>query len=85
MTEYELNDSNWRDQIKPSKLQVDTDTFTTMYGKFYTEPFENGFGTLLGNSLRRLLLSSIQGAAITSVRIKDVSHLFENINIYSHL
>ncbi len=64
--------SNWRDQIKPSQLQVDTDTLTTTYGKFYAEPFENGFGTLLGNSLRRVLLSSIQGAAITSLRIKGV-------------
>lgn len=71
--------SNWRDQIKPSQLQVDTDTLTTTYGKFYAEPFENGFGTLLGNSLRRVLLSSIQGAAITSLRIKGVLHEFSAI------
>lgn len=71
--------SNWRDHIKPSQLQVDTDTLTTTYGKFYAEPFEHGFGTLLGNSLRRVLLSSIQGAAITSVRIKGVLHEFSAI------
>lgn len=71
--------SNWRDQIKPSQLQVEADTLTTTYGKFYAEPFENGFGTLLGNSLRRVLLSSIQGAAITSLRIKSVLHEFSAI------
>jgi DNA-directed RNA polymerase subunit alpha len=71
--------SNWRDQTKPPQLQVDKETLTTTYGKFYAEPFENGFGTLLGNSLRRVLLSSIQGAAITSVRIKGVLHEFSAI------
>jgi DNA-directed RNA polymerase subunit alpha len=71
--------SNWQDQIKPSQLQVETDTLTSTYGKFYAEPFENGFGTLLGNSLRRVLLSSIQGAAITSLRIKGVLHEFSAI------
>jgi len=71
--------NNWHDQIKPSQLQVETDTVTTTYGKFFAEPFENGFGTLLGNSLRRVLLSSIQGAAITSLRIKGVLHEFSAI------
>jgi DNA-directed RNA polymerase subunit alpha len=71
--------SNWRDQIKPSQLQVDTDTLTTTYGKFYAEPFERDFGTILGNSLRRVLLSSIQGAAVTSLRIKGAVHEFSVI------
>jgi DNA-directed RNA polymerase subunit alpha len=63
----------------PTQLQFESETLTATYGKFYAEPFENGFGTLLGNSLRRVLLSSIQGAAITSLRIKGVLHEFSAI------
>lgn len=70
---------NWRDLIKPKQLQVEKDTLTATYGKFYAEPFERGFGTTLGNSLRRVLLSSLQGAAITSLRIKGVLHEFSAI------
>ncbi|MRR08101.1 MAG: DNA-directed RNA polymerase subunit alpha, partial [Deltaproteobacteria bacterium] len=61
---------NWRDLISPKKLQVESESLTNTYGKFFAEPFERGFGTTLGNSLRRVLLSSLQGAAITSVKIK---------------
>ena len=70
---------NWRELIKPKRLQVETDTLSATYGKFFAEPFERGFGTTLGNSLRRVLLSSLQGAAITSVRIKGVLHEFSTI------
>lgn len=70
---------NWRDLIKPKKVQVDSETLSDTYGKFYAEPFERGFGTTLGNSLRRVLLSSLQGAAICSVRIKGVLHEFSAI------
>lgn len=70
---------NWRDLIRPKKLQVEEETLTSSYGKFYAEPFERGFGTTLGNSLRRVLLSSLQGAAIASVRIKGVLHEFSAI------
>ncbi|MCE1225928.1 MAG: DNA-directed RNA polymerase subunit alpha [Geobacteraceae bacterium] len=70
---------NWRDLIKPKQLQIEKETLTAMYGKFVAEPFERGFGTTLGNSLRRVLLSSLQGAAITSVRIKGVQHEFSSI------
>ncbi|OHB31240.1 MAG: DNA-directed RNA polymerase subunit alpha [Desulfuromonadaceae bacterium GWC2_58_13] len=70
---------NWRDLIKPKRLQVESETLTDTYGKFYAEPFERGFGTTLGNSLRRVLLSSLQGAAISSVRIKGVLHEFSTI------
>ena len=70
---------NWRDLIRPKQLQVEKDTLTDTYGKFYAEPFERGFGTTLGNSLRRILLSSLQGGAITSVRIKGVLHEFSAI------
>jgi DNA-directed RNA polymerase subunit alpha len=70
---------NWRDLIKPKRLQIESDTLTDTYGKFYAEPFERGFGTTLGNSLRRVLLSSLQGAAIVSVRIKGVLHEFSTV------
>lgn len=70
---------NWRDLIKPKQLQVEKETLSSTYGKFYAEPFERGFGTTLGNSVRRVLLSSLQGAAITSVRIKGVQHEFSSI------
>jgi len=70
---------NWRELIKPKKLQVEEESLSSTYGKFYAEPFERGFGTTLGNSLRRVLLSSLQGAAITSLRIKGVLHEFSSI------
>ncbi len=70
---------NWRDLIRPKKLQVEAESYTNTYGKFYAEPFERGFGTTLGNSLRRVILSSLQGAAITSVKIRGVLHEFSAI------
>lgn len=70
---------NWRDLIKPKKVQFETESLTKYYGKFIAEPFERGFGTTLGNSLRRILLSSLQGAAITSVKIKGVLHEFSAV------
>jgi DNA-directed RNA polymerase subunit alpha len=70
---------NWRDLIRPKQLQIEKETLSNTYGKFYAEPFERGFGTTLGNSLRRILLSTLQGAAITSVRIKGVLHEFSAI------
>lgn len=70
---------NWRELIKPKRLQVDADSLTDCYGKYTAEPFERGFGTTLGNALRRVLLSSLQGAAITSVRIKGVLHEFSTV------
>ncbi|MFA7060004.1 MAG: DNA-directed RNA polymerase subunit alpha [Pedobacter sp.] len=70
---------NWRDLIRPKQLQFEKETLLDTYGKFYAEPFERGFGTTLGNSIRRILLSSLQGAAITSVRIKGVLHEFSAI------
>ncbi len=70
---------NWRDLIKPTRIEVDDRNLTPTYGKFVGEPFERGFGLTVGNSLRRILLSSLQGAAITSVRIKGVLHEFSTI------
>jgi len=70
---------NWRDLIRPKKLEVDTSVLTDVYGKFTCEPLERGYGITLGNSLRRVLLSSLQGSAITSVRIDGALHEFTTI------
>jgi DNA-directed RNA polymerase subunit alpha len=70
---------NWRDLIRPRKLEVDPESLTQTYGKFTCEPLERGFGTTLGNSLRRILLSSLQGAAITAVKIEGALHEFTTI------
>ncbi len=71
--------ANWRELIKPKKLLADSDEINEFYGKFAAEPFERGFGITIGNSLRRILLSSIMGAAVTSVKIKDVLHEYTTI------
>jgi DNA-directed RNA polymerase subunit alpha len=70
---------NWRDLIKPKTLEIEKETLTGMYGKFSCEPLERGFGTTLGNSLRRVLLSSLQGAAITAVKIDGALHEFQTL------
>ena len=70
---------NWYGLIKPDGLEINTEISTNSYGKFVGEPFERGFGITLGNSLRRVLLSSLVGAAITSVRIDGVLHEFSTI------
>src|SRR6201992_3377606 len=72
-------DMLWRGFQKPKRLAVDTDTLTETYGKFSAQPFERGFGTTVGNALRRTLLSSIEGAAVTAVRIEGVLHEFQSI------
>lgn len=69
----------WRGFQKPKRLAVDTETLTEKYGKFSAQPFERGFGTTVGNSLRRTLLSSIEGAAVTAVKIEGVLHEFQSI------
>jgi DNA-directed RNA polymerase subunit alpha len=70
---------NWTELIQPERLEVDRDSHTEAYGKFVCQPLERGFATTIGNSLRRILLSSIQGAAITSVRIDNALHEFTAI------
>ena len=64
---------------KPKRLVANTETLTERYGMFTAQPFQRGFGTTIGNSLRRVLLSSIEGAAITAVRIEGVEHEFSPI------
>ncbi len=66
----------WRDFQMPKRLDCDESSYTSTYGKFVAEPFERGYGVTLGNSLRRILLSSIDGSAITAIRIEGVSHEF---------
>jgi DNA-directed RNA polymerase subunit alpha len=70
---------NWQDLIKPKRLESGEESLTPFYGKFIAEPLERGFGITIGNSLRRILLSSLQGSAITSVRIKGILHEFSTI------
>ncbi|MEN6438737.1 MAG: DNA-directed RNA polymerase subunit alpha [Syntrophobacter sp.] len=69
---------NWRELIKPKRLEIETKDPNT-YGKFECEPLERGFGITLGNALRRVLLSSLQGSAITSVKVDGVLHEFSTI------
>jgi DNA-directed RNA polymerase subunit alpha len=70
---------HWRDLIKPRRMDLDQESLTNTYGKFVAEPLERGFGTTIGNSLRRVLLSSLQGAAFTAVKIEGVDHEFTTI------
>src|SRR6478735_1691291 len=69
----------WKGFQKPKRLAVDQSTLTDKYGIFWAQPFERGFGTTVGNALRRVLLSSIEGAAITAVRMEGVLHEFSPI------
>jgi len=70
---------NWRELIRPRGVNIDQDSATDSYAKFVCEPLERGFGTTIGNSLRRVLLSSLQGAAVTSVRIEGALHEFTTV------
>jgi len=70
---------HWRGFQRPKRLEVDSGSLTGTHGKFWAQPFERGFGTTIGNSLRRILLSSIEGTAITAVKIEGVLHEFSSI------
>src|SRR5580693_8858861 len=74
-----LRTSMFKGFQKPKRLVANTETLTERYGMFTAQPFQRGFGTTIGNSLRRVLLSSIEGAAITAVRIEGVEHEFSPI------
>jgi DNA-directed RNA polymerase subunit alpha len=71
---------NWVDMIRPTALEVDQDTLTANYGKFVAKPLARGYGLTLGNSLRRVLLSSLQGAGIVAVKIDGVDHEFGTLS-----
>ena len=88
MTQQEIRDNdpfykNWHDLISPEALEVDEESGTN-YGKYICQPLERGFATTIGNALRRIMLSSIRGAAITTVRLsgegKDALHEFTTID-----
>jgi len=69
----------WKGFQRPKRLEVERETLTDRFGRFYAQPFERGFGTTIGNGLRRVLLSSIEGAAVTAVKIDGVLHEFSPI------
>jgi len=69
----------WKGFQRPKRLEVDHETLTATYGRFSAQPFERGFGTTIGNAMRRILLSSIEGAAVTAVKIEGVLHEFSSI------
>ncbi len=69
----------WKGFQRPKRLEFERETLTNRFGRFYAQPFERGFGTTVGNALRRVLLSSIEGAAITAVQIDGVLHEFSPI------
>ncbi len=69
----------WRDFQMPKRLECEETNYTDRYGKFVAEPFEKGYGVTLGNSLRRILLSSIEGSAVTSIKIEGVKHEFSTV------
>jgi DNA-directed RNA polymerase subunit alpha len=71
---------NWHDLVTPERMEVTRDSHTERYGKFICQPLERGFAATIGNSLRRILLSSIRGAAITSVKIEGAEHEFTTID-----
>ncbi len=70
---------NWGNLIMPERVELDESSYSANFGRFIVQPLERGFGTTLGNALRRVLLSSIQGAAITAIRIDGVQHEFSTI------
>ncbi|MDC1174350.1 DNA-directed RNA polymerase subunit alpha [Bacteriovoracaceae bacterium] len=73
-------EKNWNSMIRPVALEPDHESSQTAYGKFVAKPLERGYGQTLGNSLRRVLLSSLQGAGIVAIRIDGVDHEFGTIN-----
>src|SRR5690606_15457838 len=76
----QMTSLNWRTLIRPKAIQLDPDSNTEIYGKFVCEPLERGSGITVGNSLRRVLLVSLLGAAITAVRIVGALHEFSSIS-----
>lgn len=70
----------WKTFEMPKRLEVDKETLTATYGKFYAEPFERGYGTTIGNALRRVLISSIEGAAVTGIKVDGMLHEFSSLD-----
>ena len=70
----------WRGLELPTRVEQDATVSSDKYGRFFIEPFERGFGTTIGNSLRRVLLSSLEGSAVTSIKIAGVDHEITSIS-----
>ena len=75
-----INARNWNELVKPDQILRDEDTASSTHGKFVCEPLERGYGTTIGNAMRRVLLASLQGAAFVSVKITGVQHEFTTIH-----
>ena len=75
----DLKSKNWRELIRPKRVEIDQKSSTNFYGKFVCEPLERGFGITIGNALRRILFSSLQGVAVVSVKFDGVLHEFSTI------
>jgi len=75
----DLKSKNWRELIRPKRIEVEQDSYSKFYGRIHFEPLERGFSTTIGNALRRILLSSLQGAAIVSVQFDGVLHELSTI------
>jgi DNA-directed RNA polymerase subunit alpha len=69
----------WKGFQRPKRLELERETLTDRFGRFSAQPFERGFGTTVGNAMRRVLLSSIEGAAVTAVKVEGVLHEFSPI------
>ena len=69
----------WKGFQRPRKLEYESETLTPTFGRFFASPYERGFGTTVGNALRRILLSSIEGGGVTGVKIEGVLHEFSSI------
>ena len=74
-----INTRNWAELVKPDQIRRESEPANTMYGKFVCEPLERGYGNTIGNAMRRVLLSSLQGAAIVSVKVVGVQHEFTTL------
>jgi len=73
----------WKGFQRPKRLEVERETLTPKFGRFSAQPFERGFGTTIGNALRRILLSSLEGAAVTRVKMQGVQHEFSTIPVWA--
>ena len=82
MDTNEVNIKNWKSLIKPPKLDINLSDDKS-YAKIVAEPLEKGFGQTIGNALRRILLSSIQGAAVTAIQIDGVLHEYSSIKCFN--
>lgn len=80
ITQENMDFLHWKSLVKPKMIEIDDKASTESYAKFKIAPLERGFGLSIGNTLRRVLLSSIRGVSVIGIRIKGVSHEFSTVN-----